>query len=74
MTEHKRRFVTMNSDKPVNLESWWINPLARDRQAEWFARAARELDRMSGSPEARKLGFRKAVDEHGSPMRGPATS
>jgi ribosomal protein L37AE/L43A len=60
---------TLNPDKPVNLESWWIVGQSREHQDRWFARARRELDRMTGSTEARKLGFRPAVEELGRRVR-----
>lgn len=59
----------LNPDKPVNLESWWMQGQSREQQAEWFARAAREVDRMSGSREAKQLGFRSAIEELGRKRR-----
>jgi hypothetical protein len=59
-----------NPDKPVDLTSWWMAGQTREQQAEWFARAAREVDRMCGSREFRSLGYRRAVDEIGRQSKG----
>lgn len=56
-------FVTLNASTPHTDHSWWTLGISREEQAAWFQRAADQLERMAGSPEARNLGYRYAVDE-----------
>lgn len=70
----QKPLATMHQPKPVDLVSWWLVDQSRGDESAWFARAAQEVDRMCGSREFRTLGYRKAVEEFGSPMRGPASS
>lgn len=49
--------------KPVNLESWWMVGQSPEQREAWHARASKEVGRMCGSAEFKKLGERKAVDE-----------
>lgn len=63
-----------NPDKPQTNGSWWLIGQSRAEQDDWFRRAAAEVPRMSGSPEAKTIGIRGAVDELGWKRRGVGES
>lgn len=49
--------------KPKGLVSWWLVGQTPESRAEWHQRASQEVERMSGSKEAKTLGFRRTVDD-----------
>jgi hypothetical protein len=59
---HRTPLVTLNPQKPVNLESWWMKDQSREQESAWRARAALEIERMCGSREFKQLGVRPVVD------------